>query len=376
MKELSMLEKNLLFSPLKIKSIEFKNRVWLSPMCQYSSREGHPTDWHFVHLGSRAVGGAGLVVVEATAVSPVGRISPDDSGIWSDAHIDGFKRITDFLKANGAAAGIQIAHAGRKASTAAPWVGNGVLSSAEGGWQTIAPSSVAFQDGNPAPREMGREDIAKVVREFGSATERSVRAGFQVLEIHMAHGYLLHQFLSPLSNRRSDEYGGSLENRMRFPLEVVREVRSQWPVELPLFVRISATDWAEGEDEVKALEEGRSLGDKAWNAEQSVILCRKLKEMGVDLIDCSSGGTLAQAKIPVGPSYQVPFAALIRKETGILTAAVGLITEPNQALGILKDQRADAIFMAREFLRDPYWVLRAARGFGVKGVGPKQYGRA
>jgi 2,4-dienoyl-CoA reductase-like NADH-dependent reductase (Old Yellow Enzyme family) len=368
-------ERNL-FTPLKIKTIEFKNRIWVSPMCQYSSQEGHPTDWHFVHLGSRAVGGAGLVMVEATAVSPEGRISPDDSGIWSDEHIKSFKRITDFVREQGAISGIQLAHAGRKASTAVPWLGSGVLPEAEGGWQSLAPSPVPFNEGDPAPREMSREDIAKVIADFEKATERSLKAGFQLIELHMAHGYLMHEFLSPLANLRNDQYGGSLENRMRLPLEVVRAVRKKWPEELPLFVRISATDWADGPDELKAIAENRESGTRSWNLAQSVILCRKLKEAGVDLIDCSSGGMTAAAKIPMGPGYQTPFAETIRREAGIMTAAVGMITEPVQAEAILHQQQADAVFLARELLRNPYWPVHAANVLGVKIQKPNQYGRS
>ena len=368
-------EKNL-FIPLKIKSIEIRNRTWVSPMCQYSSQDGHPTDWHFVHLGSRAVGGAGLVMVEATAVSPEGRISPDDSGIWSDDHVAGFKRISDFVKAQGATSGIQLAHAGRKGSTAAPWLGGKVLHESERGWQTVAPSAIPFDSGDPAPQEMNSEAMAKVISDFERAAARSLKAGFQVLELHMAHGYLMHEFLSPISNVRQDQYGGSLENRMRFPLEVAKAVRKIWPDELPLFARISATDWAEGPDELKAIAEKRATGSKSWNLAESIIFCLRLKEAGIDLIDCSSGGTLPRAQIPVGPGYQVPFAEVIRRESGILTAAVGMITDPVQAEAILVQQQADAIFMAREFLRDPYWPARAARSLGVKIQSPKQYGRS
>ena len=368
-------EKNL-FTPLKIKSVEFKNRIWVSPMCQYSSNEGHPTDWHFVHLGSRAVGGAGLIMVEATAVSPEGRISPDDSGIWSNDHVGSFKRVTDFLKIQGAVCGIQIAHAGRKGSTAAPWLGGKILPVSERGWQTVAPSAVPFIESDLAPREMNLEDINKVIEDFEKAAERSLEAGFQVLELHMAHGYLLHELLSPLSNVRTDEYGGSLENRMRFPLEVAAAVRKKWPAEFPLFVRISATDWAEGAGELKAAVEKKPSSAASWNLSDSIVFCRKLKALGVDLIDCSSGGTLPDAEIPTGPGYQVPFSDTIRKEASILTAAVGLITEPVQAEAILLQQQADAIFMAREFLRDPYWPVHAARSMNVKILGPKQYGRS
>ena len=371
-----MSTEKLLFTPLKIKNIEFKNRIWVSPMCQYSSVDGHPTEWHFVHLGSRAVGGAGLIVVEATAVSPEGRISPDDSGIWSDDHIPGFKRINDFLKTYGTVAGIQLAHAGRKGSTSAPWLGGKVLPESERGWKTVAPSPIVFSEGDPLPHEMDQADIDKAIKDFEDATERSLKAGFEVIELHMAHGYLMHQFFSPLSNHRKDEYGGSLENRVRFPLAVAKAVRKKWPADLPLFVRISATDWADGHDELKAIAEKRISTTKSWNISESIILCQKLKEIGIDLIDCSSGGTLEKAEIPVGPGYQVLFAETIRREVGIKTAAVGMITEPTQAETILVEQQADAIFMAREFLRSPYWPLQAAKTFGVKIRRPNQYGRS
>lgn len=365
-----------LFSSLKIKNTVFKNRIWVSPMCQYSSKEGHPTDWHFVHLGSRAVGGAGLILVEATGVSPEARISPDDSGIWSDDHIASFHRITEFLKANGSVSGIQLAHAGRKGSIAAPWLGDKVVSKEEGGWQTWAPSAIPFRESDPAPKEMTRADMLKVIADFESATERSLAAGFEVLEIHMAHGYLLHQFLSPLSNFRQDEYGETLENRMRFPLEVARAVRKRWPENLPLFVRISATDWAGGPDELNSPLERLANQPPSWILQDAIIFSQKLKEEGIDLIDCSSGGTLPHAKIPAGPGYQTLFAEMIRRETNIMTAAVGMITEPAQAESILLQQQADAIFMARESLRNPYWPLNAANYFGIKIEKPKQYGRA
>lgn len=371
-----MTQESKLFTPLKIKTIEIKNRIWVSPMCQYSSVNGHPTDWHFVHLGSRAVGGAGLIMVEATAVSPEGRISPDDSGIWSDDHIAGFKKINDFIKNHGAVCGIQLAHAGRKASTSAPWFGDKVLSESERGWKTVAPSSVPFDLSEPKPQEMSLSDIKKAISDFEKAAERSLKAGFQVLEIHMAHGYLMHQFLSPISNLRKDQYGGTLANRMRFPLEVAKAVRNIWPADLPLFARISATDWAGGINELSGIAEKKASGEESWNLSQSIILCRELKTIGIDLIDCSSGGTLTNAQIPVGPGYQVPFAQAIRKESEIMTAAVGMITDPLQAEAILQEQQADAIFMAREFLRDPYWPLHAARSLGVKIQKPVQYGRS
>ncbi len=349
-----------LFSPIKLRSVEFKNRILVSPMCQYSSEEGKPTDWHFVHLGSRAIGGASLVMVEATAVSPEGRISPEDSGIWSDAHGEEFKRITAFIEKQGAVPGIQLAHAGRKASTDVPWRNEKPLAPSEGGWQPLAPSPISFDEESPVPREMTKEDIKEVVSQFADGARRSLAAGFRVIEIHMAHGYLLHEFLSPLSNQRKDEYGGSLENRARFPLRVVRAVRDNWPSNLPLFVRISCTDWVEG----------------GWNLSQSLNLSRRLKEIGVDLIDCSSGGTVPYAKIPAGPGYQTPFAAEIRSKAGIPTATVGLIMQPLQAEHILMTGQADAVMIARELLRDPYWPLHAAQALHVDLDWPPQYRRA
>lgn len=350
-----------LFSPFRLREIELKNRIFVSPMCQYSSRDGMPNDWHLVHLGSRAVGGAALVMVEATAVSPEGRISPMDSGIWSSEHVPAFRRITDFIKSNGSVPGIQIAHAGRKASTDAPWRDNGKpLSEDAGGWQPIAPSAIPFDEVSPVPRAMTRRDIDEVVAQFEAATERSLEAGFELLEIHMAHGYLMHEFLSPLSNKRSDEYGGVLENRMRLPLQVAEGVRSIWPDHLPLFVRLSCTDW---------IEDG-------WDLSDSIELSRRLKRLGVDLIDCSSGALAPYAKIPVAPGFQVPFAAAIRKEAEIPTGAVGVITHPVQAEQIIATGQADAVLMAREFLRHPYWPLDAARELNVDIPWPDQYARA
>jgi len=349
-----------LLEPLKIREIEFGNRLWVSPMCQYSSEDGMPTDWHLVHLGSRAVGGAGLVMQEATAVSPEGRISPQDAGIWSDAHAEAYRRITKFIKENGAIAGIQIAHAGRKASTAAPWNGGKKVDESAGGWQTVAPSAIAFAEDYPMPREMNAADIEKAINDFVTAAELALKAGFEVIEIHAAHGYLLHEFLSPLSNQRTDEYGGSFENRVRLPLEVTGKVRAIVPANLPVFVRISATDWTEN----------------GWDLAQSVEFCRKLKEIGVDLIDCSTGGNVPHARIPVAPGYQVPFAAEIRRQAKILTAAVGMITEPKQAEEILQKGEADAVMIARQFLREPYFPFRAARELGGEIDVPKQYGRA
>jgi 2,4-dienoyl-CoA reductase-like NADH-dependent reductase (Old Yellow Enzyme family) len=348
-----------LFSAFTLREIEFRNRVFVSPMCQYSSRDGMPNDWHMVHLGSRAVGGAALVMAEATAVSPEGRISPGDTGIWADAHAQAFKPIAAFIKAQGAVPAIQIAHAGRKASTAVPWRGGKPLPPSQGGWQTLAPSRVPF--GNyPAPREMSVRGIERVVYEFAEAARRSLEAGFEVVEIHMAHGYLLHEFLSSLSNLREDEYGGDFEGRVHFPLQVAEQVRRVWPEGLPVFVRISATDWAEG----------------GWGLQQSIEFARRLRERGIDLIDCSSGALVPGVKIPAAPGYQVPFAAAIRKEAGIPTGAVGMITDAHQAEQIITNAEADAVFLARAMLRDPYWALHAARSLGVDIPWPVQYERA
>jgi len=349
-----------LFEKYKLRGIEFRNRIWVSPMCQYSSEDGMPTDWHLVHLGSRAVGGAALVIQEATAVSPEGRISPSDAGIWSDAHTEAYKKITAFIKSQGAIAGIQLAHAGRKASTTVPWNGDGKVDENEGGWETVAPSAIAFNENYPLPREMTLSDIEQATNDFVAGAKRSVEAGFEVIEIHAAHGYLFHEFLSSLSNKRTDEYGGSLENRMRFPLEVSKRVREAVPENLPVFVRISATDWTED----------------GWDLEQSIEFCKRLKEIGIDLIDVSTGGNVPHARIPVAPNYQVPFAAEIRKQVGIATAAVGMITEPTQAEEILQKGEADAVLLAREFLREPYFPFRAARELGGSVDVPKQYGRA
>jgi 2,4-dienoyl-CoA reductase-like NADH-dependent reductase (Old Yellow Enzyme family) len=348
-----------LFTPLKIREITFRNRIFVSPMCQYSSDEGLPTDWHLVHLGSRAVGGAGMVMVEATAVSPIGRISPFDSGIWSDAHAQAFAPIVRFIKVQGAVAGIQLAHAGRKASTDAPWNGDRAVPPAEGGWQPIAPSPIAFSPASPTPRQMSGDDIDAVVGQFVQAAGRARSAGFELIELHMAHGYLLHEFLSPLSNQRTDEFGGSLANRMRLPLRVAREVRAAWPSHLPLFVRISATDWVDG----------------GWDLAQSIALAREFKRIGVDLIDCSSGGTSPTARVPVEPGYQVPFAQAIRRDADIATGAVGLITDAKQAEQIIAENKADAVFLARQLLRDPYWPLHAAAELGADVPWPRQYDR-
>ena len=349
-----------LFSEFRLKSVTLRNRIVMSPMCQYSAVDGAPTDWHLVNLGARAAGGVGLVFAEATAVSPEGRISPGDTGLWNGAQVDAFRRITDFVSAHGAVAGIQLAHAGRKASTHVPWEGAGPLAPGEGSWTTLAPSPVAFDAGSPAPREMTAGDMERVIDEFAAAARRAADAGFGVVEVHAAHGYLLHEFLSPLSNRRSDGFGGPLENRMRFPLRVASAVRAAFPAERPVFVRISATDWADG----------------GWDLDQSVVFSRELKELGVDLVDCSSGGLVPYAKVAVGPGYQVPFAEAIRRGAGIPTAAVGMITEPRQAEAILAEGKADAIVMARAFLRDPYWPMHAAKELGAEIEWPVQYGRA
>ncbi len=348
-----------LFEPLKIRDITFRNRIFVSPMCQYSSEDGAATDWHFVHLGSRAVGGAGLVMVEATAVAPEGRISPQDSGIWSDALAASFVRITKFIKQQGAVPGVQLAHAGRKASTAQPWNGGGPVPIDRGGWKPIGPSAIPFDTGYPVPREMSPADIDSLVEQFVAAARRSSDAGFEMIELHSAHGYLLHEFLSPLSNHRTDQYGGSLANRMRLPLRVAAAVREVWPTGLPMFVRISATDWAEG----------------GWDLAQSIELAKELKKIGIDLIDCSSGALVPHVKIPVGPGFQVPFAEAIRKEAGILTGAVGLITDAHQAEAILAEGKADAVLLARKLLSDPYWPLHAAKELGASVKWPVQYER-
>ena len=349
-----------LFAPLTLRGVTFRNRVFVSPMCQYSSRDGEATPWHLVHLGSRAVGGAGLVMVEATAVAPEGRISPGDSGIWDDRHTAAFAPIAAFIREQGAVPAIQLAHAGRKASTDAPWLGGEPLGPEAGGWQPVGPSAVPFAPGHTVPRPLGIDGIDLIVDQFTSAARRALAAGFQVAEVHMAHGYLLHEFLSPLSNRREDGYGGSLENRLRLPLRVATAVREVWPADLPLFVRISATDWVAG----------------GWDLPQSVELCRQLKGFGVDLIDCSSGFVVPDEPVPFGPGFQVPFAAAIRREAGLPTGAVGCITDPAQAEQIVATGGADAVFLARELLRDPYWPLHAARTLGADCTWPAQYLRA
>jgi 2,4-dienoyl-CoA reductase-like NADH-dependent reductase (Old Yellow Enzyme family) len=350
-----------LFDPLTIRDLKFATRVFVSPMCEYSSRDGYANDWHFVHLGCRAVGGAGLVLTEATAVLPEGRISPQDLGIWSDKHIEPLARIVRFIHEQGSAAGMQLAHAGRKASTRRPWEGQGTVPETEGGWKkVVAPSALAFADNYPVPQALTPDGIQEIIAAFAAAARRACEAGFRVIEIHGAHGYLIHEFLSPLSNRREDTYGGSFENRTRLCREIVAAVRSSWPKGAPLFVRISATDWVDG----------------GWNIEESIELARRLKEIGVDLIDCSSGGSVPHANIPVGPGYQTPFAQRIRREAKILTGAVGMITSPVQAEHIVGTEQADAVVIAREFLRDPYWPLRAARELEQSISWPVQYLRA
>ncbi|MGN6740608.1 NADH:flavin oxidoreductase/NADH oxidase [Dyella sp.] len=349
-----------LFDPLPQRSLTLRNRLVVSPMCQYSASDGMPDTWHLVHLGSRAVGGAALVISEATAVSAQGRISPGDTGIWNRAQQEAWAPITAFIKAQGAIAGIQLAHAGRKASAQRPWEGGGALSAEAGAWSTVAPSPIAFDAGWHVPESLDQAGIDQVVADFRVAAERALAAGFQLAEIHAAHGYLLHQFLSPLSNQRTDGYGGSLENRTRLVREVVSAVREVWPAELPVWLRISATDWVEG----------------GWDAQQSVALARMVKELGVDLIDVSSGGLVPHVKIPVGPGYQVPFAAQIRREADIATGAVGMIDEPAQAATVIAEGAADVVLQARESLRDPYFPRRAAKTLGAKIAVPLQYQRS
>lgn len=349
-----------LLSPLTIKGVTLKNRIAVSPMCQYSATDGFASDWHLVHLGSRAVGGAGLIIVEATGVSPEGRISPQDLGIWKDEHIEKLSQINAFIKEQGSVPGIQLAHAGRKASTYAPWLGQGLVTIENGGWETVAPTALAYADNYPQPIELDANGIRKVIDDFVSATERAIKAGFEVIELHASHGYLLHQFLSPLSNQRTDEYGGSLQNRMRLLLDVVEAVKAAMPEDAPLFVRIPGTDWA----------------DCGWTPEDAVELAKVLKESGVDLADVTSGGLAQQQKIEVGPAYQLPFASKVKRETGILTSTVGMITNAFQAESILVNGDADLIMLAREMLRDPYFPLTAARELSETIEWPKQYERA
>jgi 2,4-dienoyl-CoA reductase-like NADH-dependent reductase (Old Yellow Enzyme family) len=349
-----------LFSLLRLRDVTLRNRIGVSPMCQYSCVDGFVGDWHLVHLGSRAVGGAGLVIAEATAVVAEGRISPHDVGLWKDAHIEGLGRIARFVESQGAVPGIQLAHAGRKASTARPWEGGAWVASELGGWRPVAPGPQPFREGDPAPTVLDEAAIVAVVDAFRKAAARAHTAGFRVVEIHAAHGYLLHEFLSPLTNPRADRWGGSFENRIRLVLDVVDAVRSAWPESLPVLLRISATDWADG----------------GWDLEQSIELARRVLGRGVDLIDCSSGGAVPWARVPLAPGYQVPFAAALRREAGIPTAAVGLITEPRQAEAIVAEGSADLVLLARQFLREPYWPLRAARELGAEAAWPSQYLRA
>jgi 2,4-dienoyl-CoA reductase-like NADH-dependent reductase (Old Yellow Enzyme family) len=349
-----------LFQQFTIRGVTLKNRIVVSPMCQYSSMDGLADDWHLVHLGSRAVGGAGLIFVEATAVTREGRITPGDMGIWDDRHIEPLARIASFIHRMGAVPGIQLAHAGRKASCRVPWEGGGRLKPEEGGWEVVAPSETPFRESDPPPRALSLTEMQEIVSAFVAAARRAIRAGFRMMEIHAAHGYLLHSFLSPLSNHRAHPYGGSLENRMRFPIQVATALRQTIPADMPLFIRISATDWVDG----------------GWDIDQSVALAGALKVVGVDLIDASSGGIVPGAVVPVAPDYQVPFAAAIRELADIPTAAVGMITEPAQADAIIKSGQADLVFLAREMLREPYWALKAGRELGHEQKWPVQYERA
>ena len=349
-----------LFTPFRVREIELKNRIVVSPMCEYSAKDGHPQPWHMVHLGSRAVGGAALVFAEATAVEGIGRITLGDTGIYEDAHIDSWRPIAKFIREQGAVPGIQLAHAGRKASTAAPWVGGKPVKPENGGWVPVAPSALPFDEGYTVPHELTLAEIDAIVAKFRKAAERSLAAGFEIVEIHSAHGYLIHEFLSPLSNARTDEYGGTFENRIRFAIRVVKAVREVWPARLPLFYRVSSTDWVEG----------------GWDLAQTVELSRRLKSLDVDLVDASSGGAVPYAKVPMAPGYQVAFAEEIRKQTGMATGAVGMISDPAQAETILVAGQGDLIFLARELLRDPYWPRRAAKALDVKIKAPDQYLRA
>lgn len=349
-----------LFTPLTLRGVTARNRIFMSPMCQYSCTDGLAEDWHLVHLGSRAAGGAGLVIVEASGVCPEGRISPGDLGLWSSRHADALRPVARFIKSQGSVPCIQIAHAGRKASTARPWDGGGPVPPSAGGWQPLGPSPLPFDEGYAEPKEMTLDEIAQTVSYWERAARLALEAGFEALELHFAHGYLVQSFLSPLSNLRTGPYGGSLEGRMHLALEITERVRRVWPERLPLLARVSATDWKEG----------------GWDLGQTIILARALKERGVDLLDCSSGGGVPDAKIPAGPDFQVPFAEAVRRETGLPTGAVGFITEPRQAEDIVASGRADAVLLARQFLREPYWPLRAAKELGVEGPWPKQYLRA
>jgi 2,4-dienoyl-CoA reductase-like NADH-dependent reductase (Old Yellow Enzyme family) len=355
---------NHLFAPLTLRSLTLPNRIAVSPMCEYSSIDGFANDWHLVHLGSRAIGGAALVLTEANAVSPEGRITPSDLGIWKDEHIPELKRITTFLHQHGSYAGTQLAHAGRKATMSVPWEKVRTIPASEGGWQPVGPSAIRFDEPYPIPTALDRAGMDKVIADFISAAHRALAAGFDLVEVHAAHGYLLHEFLSPLSNHRTDDYGGSFENRVRFPLEVIRAVRAAWPQHLPVFVRISATDWAP-----------ESLG-ASWDLPQSVAFAKLLKQENIDLVDVSTGGNHPAQQIPVGPGYQVHHAETIRREAGIPTGSVGMITEPAQADQILRSGQADLILLARELLRHPYWPLHAAEVLRQQTPWPVQYARA
>jgi 2,4-dienoyl-CoA reductase-like NADH-dependent reductase (Old Yellow Enzyme family) len=350
-----------LFTPLALRSVTLRNRIGMSPMCQYSAVDGRVCDWHVVHYGARAVGGVGLVIVEAAGVEARGRISAADVGIWEDGQVGPLARVVRVVSENGAVPGIQLAHAGRKASVRPPWDQGGVPRlPAEGGWTPVAPSALPFADGHATPEPLDEASIAGVVAAFAAAARRALEAGFQVVEVHAAHGYLLHEFLSPLSNRRTDRYGGSLENRTRIVREVVEAVRREWPDRLPLFLRVSCTDWTEG----------------GWDLRETVELARQVRALGVDVVDCSSGGNVATARIPAGPGYQVPFAEVVRRDAAVATAAVGMITSPAQAETVIRSGQADLVLLARELLRDPHFPLRAARELGADGPWPRQYLRA
>jgi 2,4-dienoyl-CoA reductase-like NADH-dependent reductase (Old Yellow Enzyme family) len=349
-----------LFSPLQLRSLRLRNRIAVPPMCQYSATDGIAADWHLAHYGALAAGGAGAVVLEATSVVPEGRISPGDLGLWSDAHVGPLARIARFVTGQGAAAGVQLAHAGRKACNNPPWKGGTPVAPGDGGWQVVGPSGIAWAEGYPAPHALDEAGIAAIIEAFRVAARRALEAGFQFVEIHGAHGYLVHQFLSPLVNTRTDRWGGAFENRTRLALEVTRAVRAEWPADLPVWVRLSATDWAEG----------------GWNADQTVALARLLRDAGVDLVDVSTGGVVPWQQPVLAPGYQVPFAERVRREAGVPTGAVGLITEPAQADAIVREGRADVVLLGREMLREPHWPLRAAKALGAETEWPKQYLRA
>ena len=350
---------SLLLSPYTLRGVTARNRIWVAPMCQYSAVDGMPDDWHLVHLGARAVGGAGVVFTEATAVSPEGRISPQDTGIWTDEQAQAWARTVAFVQGQGALAGVQLAHAGRKGSTRRPWEGRGAVAPEDGGWLPVGPTADAYP-GLAQPSALDGAGIAKVRSDFVAATRRALTAGFDLVEVHAAHGYLLHEFLSPLSNARTDAYGGDLAGRMRLVLEVVEDVRAVWPDDQPVVLRISASDWVEG----------------GWTVEDSVALAKEAAARGVDLVDCSSGGNSPDQSIPLGPGYQVPFAAQVRRDAGVATGAVGLLTDPHHAEQLLADGSADVVLLARELLRDPHWPLHAASALGDDVAWPVQYDRA